>query len=126
MATLGDRFPKKTLAADPDFLQNGKPIARKLTIKSVGMREFEEGMKTEVWFKEVEKSLICNRTNWVSIATVTGQDDDDKWPGHQVTFFAKKVQDASGKMVWGIRVQEDAALPVVEGFGESDPDSVPF
>lgn len=83
-----------------------------LTITKVGMTIFEgQGDKPErtqkpvVYFREVPKGLVINKTNWKLIVEVTGEEDSDAWTGKQITLFTLDV-DAFGDVVSAIRVKK--------------------
>lgn len=65
----------------------------------------EEQHKPIVFFQEVAKGLIINKTNWKLIAGATGEDDSDNWKGKQITLFVIDV-DAFGDVVAAIRVKK--------------------
>jgi hypothetical protein len=101
-----DVFPSKYLKAEDldDEIT--------LTISKIEMAEFEDnkGIKAEkpvAYFREVQKGLIINKTNWKSIAEATGEEDSDNWIGKQITLFVLDVA-AFGDNVAAIRVKKTA------------------
>lgn len=136
-----EAFPSNYLkAAD---LNGKRPI---VTITHVTSEDLGGDTKRAVHFKGTDKILILNRTNWNTIAEVTGQDDDENWTGHQVVLYATKV-DFQGKRTDAIRVEapprtKPATKPATEatadevfgtkkpvsstGLGDNDEDAVPF
>jgi len=78
-----------------------------LTIAKAEMEDLGQGSDKEsklvLSFKETEKKLVCNVTNWDAIEKVTGKPDSDDWVGHKITLITMQVQ-FGGKMTMGIRV----------------------
>ena len=102
MPSLNDMFPSKWLSAadlgDEDL---------DVTIRKVSQ---EEITKTEdkwvVWYEEVEKGMVLNKTNTKTISQLLGLDTDD-WYGKRITLFATEV-DFQGETVLAIRVRKRA------------------
>jgi hypothetical protein len=85
MAKRHEVFPTRGLAA-ADL--NGKPAT--LTIVRAPIETLKnkngEDTKTVLYFRETQKVLPLNRTNWDSCADICGDDSDD-WPGHQIEIY---------------------------------------
>jgi hypothetical protein len=130
----GDVFPSNTLSAD-DLMKDGKPAIWRVTIAKLSMTNFQgdknEKQKRVIHFKETEKSMILNSTNWHTIEKITGLDDDDNWPGHKIELFRTMVE-FKGDMVPAIRIrpvggwEAATATEVVVPGNVADPDDVPF
>ncbi len=95
-------FPSKYLKAEE--LDDELTV----TIKKVVMEEMEskDGRsqdKPVAYFKEINKGLVVNKTNWSIIAKQHGDESDD-WVGKQITLFVMDVE-AFGEMVNAIRVR---------------------
>jgi hypothetical protein len=73
-----------------------------VTTETVGDGEERRCLK----FRETDKKLLVNKTNWARCAELTGQDDDDKWVGHRIRLVKKPVQ-FRGDLVDAVRI--DAA-----------------
>ena len=133
----GQIFPSRYLSHED--IDGTTPI---YTIKSVGWAEFSDGSKKRsITFKEIDKPLGLNVTNWRTIRDRTGLVDDDLWVGVRVKLGVALVQ-FKDKMVSAIRVlnakapaQSKAELPppppepdfdVQPEFGPGDPDESPF
>lgn len=95
---------------------NSEDVA--LTIKNLESKEFENGVKPVLWFEEIEKGLILNRTNFSSIAKLHG-DDSEGWIGKRISLFATEVS-FRGTPTMAIRVR--LKVPQLEDAG----DVVPF
>lgn len=76
-------------------------------------------------FREIDKKLGLNKTNWNKIATLTKQDDDENWKGHKIELWVDPDVSYGGKTVPGIRVRKvsvtnpanaSAQLPPIEGM----------
>jgi len=92
-----------------------------LTITAVGSDTVGQGAEAEVkrvvCFKETEKELILNKTNWKAIAKISGQDDDDKWVGVCIEVF-KTVVEYKGDHVDALRVRPPGGWEAWNGPGE--------
>src|SRR6266404_2681926 len=70
--------------------------------------------KPVVYFQEIQKGFVLNKTNWSLIARQHG-DESDEWPGHKITLFVMDVE-AFGDIVSAIRVRPPRkTVPKVEG-----------
>ncbi len=107
MAKLNDLFPSRFLSAAD--LQGQEVIA---TIDRVEIEKFDDdAQKPIVYFQGKTKGLVCNKTNFKSIALFAG-DDTDGWPGAIIILFPMMV-DWKGQVVEGIRVRRPPDPPVV-------------
>ncbi len=111
-------FPSKYLKADTDIPESGDLI---VTIDSVASETMGQGEKAStkpiVYFREVDKGLVLNKTNATTIAKLHGPETDN-WPGKMVALFATEV-DFQGKQTLAIRVRLKA--PKLAGNGAADP-----
>lgn len=100
---VSDIAPSKYLKADVDVPEEGVIT---LTITDVSMEEMGQGADKKsnavVYFKEVEKGLVLNKTNMNMIATFYGDETDD-WEGKQINLVSTDVE-YQGKRMRGIRV----------------------
>ena len=102
---LNDAFPSAYLKSE-DFAEGEEKeltIAR-LTIEEMTARDQTKEQKPVLHFKDFDKSIVVNATNWKRIVTVTGQEDSDNWTGKKVTLYTEIV-DAFGEMKPAIRVK---------------------
>lgn len=108
MPKLNEMFPSKWLKAD-DFDEDGTVLTvKKLKEESVGQgRDADE--KWVLYFEELEKGLVLNKTNTNIIAKLYG-DDTDEWKGKLVTLYATDVQ-YKDEMVSAIRVKTKVPKP---------------
>lgn len=78
-----------------------------VTITDVSSHEFEDGKKQRVLaFAEVGQKLGLNITNWDSIATITGKDDDDDWVGCKVELYVEPNVTFGNKKIPAIRIRK--------------------
>ena len=102
MPKLSELFPSAYLKAD-EIPEGGLIV----TIDGVEMAELGQGKDKEtkpvVSFKELEKGLVCNKTNCNTIHKLTGSDDTDNWVGHKIKLITLEV-DFQGTMTNAIRV----------------------
>lgn len=122
-----DVFPSKFLKAS-DLPEDGSVYP--LTIEKVEMGEIgpNKDRKPIIHFEETEKSMVCNKTNWNTIARATNSQDSDEWIGKTINLYRAEVE-FQGEMVESIRVKIRTApattSKVVRG-SELESDDVPF
>ena len=80
-----------------------------LTIKNikrekVGTDEDAEE-KFVMYFKELEKGLVLNKTNIQMAAKSTGEDDSDNWAGKKIVLYFDEAVSYAGKVVGGLRLR---------------------
>lgn len=120
---INSAFPSKYLKADTDVDEDGSVF----TIKTVKVETIGQGAKQEqkpvVYFEEVEKGLVLNKTNANFIVGILGEDDTDAWKGGKIKLVATDVEYA-GDLLRGIRVRRTAkpkpgsvATPSAEDVG---------
>jgi hypothetical protein len=93
----GDIFKSDYLQIDA--LANGEMT---LTIASVTSETFKyNGGKVQekavLHFKETDKRLPLNSTNWDRIFVVTRKDDTDDWPGERITLYKDNYWDEAAQ-----------------------------
>jgi hypothetical protein len=102
MPKLSELFPSTYLKAD-EIPDEGMI----LTITGVELAELGQGKDKEtkpvISFREVEKGLVCNKTNCNTIHKLTGSDDTDDWVDHKIKLITLEV-DFQGTMTNAIRV----------------------
>ena len=82
-----------------------------LTFKSITLEEMPDGKKKLVaFFNEIDKALVINKTNLVTIGQLHGS-ETDFWLGKKVTIFVTEVPTPSG-MKPGIRVRSEVPNPL--------------
>lgn len=131
MPKLSEVFKSDYLKAD-DIPEEGIV----LTITGCEIVELGQGKDKEskpvLTFKELEKGLVCNKTNCNTIHKLTGSDDTDDWVGNKIRLITLEV-DFQGTMTNAIRVSskpvKPAAKPVAKPAQEEDAvsdDDIPF
>ena len=116
MARRNDVFPSKFLVAGD---LNGKSIALKILRAPIETLKNKNGedTKTVLYFKGAKKSLPLNRTNWDSVADITGEDDSDNWAGHQIELYPTTTQFGSD-VVDCIRIRAPAQAELKPARGK--------
>lgn len=126
---INSAFPSKYLKADTDITEDVMATIRSVKIESIG-----QGAKTEqkpvVYFNELDKGLVLNKTNAKMIAKLAKSDDTDDWKGVKVRLIATEVE-YQGELTMGIRVREvrrTAAKPqeAPESVEAPTDDEIPF
>lgn len=102
-----DVFPSNFLKAENLKNDAGKYGTMIVTVKSIDTSEFDDGKKQRVLsFEETPQALGINKTNWNTIAEITGQDDDDNWIGACLELWVDTNVFYQGKRHPGIRIRE--------------------
>lgn len=99
-------FPSKYLKAEDDTFASGDVT---VTIKGVAIekltsREKGEENKPVMFFNELPKGLIVNKTNWGICEKLFASDDSDDWLNERVALTTVDV-DAFGDVVRAIRIK---------------------
>lgn len=116
-----DAFPSTYLKAE-DFAEGEeKELAiSKVTLEEMTARDQSKENKPVLHFKDFDKQIVVNATNWKRIVQVTGQDDSDNWTGKKITLYTEIV-DAFGEMKPAIRVKlVTAKQAAVNAFWEKN------
>lgn len=96
----------------------GLPIAKVVTIsKEMGWQVFKDDNGKDkppqrvIQFDEIPKKRIAlNITNWDTIAAITGEADDDHWPGHKIELMVIP-EPKSKKTGHAIRIRKPRPAP---------------
>lgn len=99
-----DVFPSKYLKAEDDLFDNGAEVIA--TIKDVIKEKMGRGdeEKPVMYFKEISKGFVVNKTNWSVIEKLLKADDSDDWIGEKIALTTMEV-DSFGEIVRAIRVK---------------------
>lgn len=97
-------FSGANMKAD-DLLVDEKPTEPVVTIIGIETVEFGDGKerKRKLTFKETDKGLILNKTNWKAIAKFSRLEDDEDWSGIRIQLIRKYVE-FQGDTVAAIRI----------------------
>jgi hypothetical protein len=104
MATIGTMFPSKYLRAE-DLPENGYSSLTIIAVQEEEMQLDPKKTATKKWviyFEDLEKGLVLNKTNAVTIAKLYGE-ETSHWTGDRVGLVVREVE-FSGKVVPAIRV----------------------
>lgn len=99
MPSLSEAFPSKFISASD--LQG-----REATVKITHVSTDEIGGKQKFicFFAGKQKGLVLNKTNWNSIARISGHDNSDDWTGVNVCLYETMV-DFQGDSVPAVRIK---------------------
>jgi hypothetical protein len=102
--TLDTMFPSRFLKAGVDVPFDDTLRLTITDIESVELKtdKGESEVKWAVFFAEVEKGLVLNKTNARTLARAFGE-DTDAWTGKVVDLVVREVE-FSGRVVPGLRV----------------------
>lgn len=125
MPSIKELFPSRWLGASDLQGQEYTLVIRRVTIE-----ELKQGSKTDatakpvVWFADVPKGMVLNKTNAVVIARLYG-DDTDTWAGKPVTLYPARER-AFGQDWDVIRVRPSRpAMPASAPRTEHEPSHQP-
>jgi hypothetical protein len=131
MPRIGDMYPSKWLKASDCEDEDLVVTIDRVVEEEIGQ---QRDLKWVLYFKELDKGLVLNKTNTTTIAKLWGDNTDD-WEGCQVTLYATEVQ-FQGDMVEAIRVRSKPPkakkpakpTPAVQPVNEEEhnSDEVPF
>lgn len=114
---MSQAFPSKYLKSE-DIGNQRWP----LTIRDVQMEDMgDDGHKPIVYFHELEKGLVLNKTNAEMIVQMYG-DDTDRWTGQRIEMYAAPTQ-YKGQSKMGLRVL--APAPALPAHGPAPVQHVP-
>lgn len=115
---ISDAFPSKYLKASD--LENDVHVTIKRVVKEpLKNKAGKDEEKPVVYFEEGDKGLVCNRTNWNSIAKQHGDESDD-WAGKTVTLTVAQV-DSFGEIVDAIRIKAPKKASGGSAFPKASP-----
>jgi hypothetical protein len=105
-----DAFPSKYLKSEEALFDDGEVLA---TIKDVVKEKMHGGKsnngveqdKPVMYFRELPKGLVVNKTNWGICEKMFGSDESDDWIGNKVTLTVIETV-AYGEAVKSIRISE--------------------
>jgi hypothetical protein len=103
MVTKSEAFPSKYISA----ADLPKPIVREIVETNTEVLKTRDGVSSKkliVYFRGMQKALVCNSTNFDAIAAITGEPDSNDWPGHEVELFKDKTS-MGGKVVDCVRTR---------------------
>lgn len=115
-----DIYPSKYLKAS-DLPEEGTQSAtiERVTIEEIGIKKEK---KAVLHFSNLDKSFVCNKTNWNTISKALNSDDSDGWIGKTINLYRAEVE-FQGDMVEAIRVKLKAPNGKVT---DDDGDTIPF
>lgn len=94
-------FPSRFLKAGDLPEEGALPVTiEKITVEEIGPRRDQ---KPVIHFEELDKALVCNKTNANTITKLTGSKETDDWIGKTILLHRAEVE-FQGEMVESIRV----------------------
>ena len=107
----GETYTSEWLKAG-DMLEAGQDAGLNLTIAKIATQTMDDGKQQRVLgFRETEKHLGLNATNWDAIAAITGEDDDDRWVGKRINIYPHRLDRPYMGKTHGVRVRACSAAP---------------
>lgn len=94
-----DAFPSKYISASD--LQGSEPVVK---ITHIAPEEIGGKQKYICYFAGKKKGLVLNKTNWNTIARISGRDDTDDWTGVEICLYEAMV-DFQGDSVPAVRIK---------------------
>jgi len=114
-------FPSKYLKASDLNGKSAVVTIERVTFEKLRAPDGKEQEKVVLAFVKAKKTLPLNLTNYNAVTDIVGDDETDKWPGHQIELFADKTQMA-GKTVDCVRIRPP---PQREAFRSKPPGPQP-
>src|ERR1017187_3965535 len=112
-----DMFPSKYLKAE-EFDGDALVVIEKVVVEKLkDPKTREENDKPVAYFKDVDKGLVVNKTNWAQIAQQHGDESND-WKGKEITLTVMEVE-SFGEIVQAIRVKPKAQSKKGPGIGRA-------
>lgn len=96
---IDEAFPSKYLSAAD--IRDDEPI---VTIGSIGFENVGDDRRLVIHFQEMEKPMVCNKTNAKRIAYIVNNNETDNWIGKQVKLYEEMV-DFQGAIKPAIRIK---------------------
>ena len=93
-----DIFPSKYISAD-DLQDRDVAVVISLAV----MEKLGDDNKLVLYFRNKDKGMVCNKTNYDRIAMLHG-DETDAWPGKPITLTTEFTQ-FNGRTMKGLRVK---------------------
>ncbi len=122
--TRDEVFPSKYLkAAD----LNGKPyivIIESAPYETLKGLDGKEAQKIVLHFKNAEKTLPLNLTNFDAVCDATGCLDTEDWPGQKIELYPSRTP-MGGKTVDCIRIRRPSSRPTATAAPPPPPPSKP-
>jgi hypothetical protein len=122
--TRDEVFPSKYLkTADLKGKPHVAPIERAAyeTLKGLDGKETQ---KIVLYFKNADKSLPLNVTNFDAVCDATGCSDTEDWPGHRIELYPAKTT-MGGKTTDCIRIRRPSASRPAAAAPSPPPPSEP-
>ena len=116
MTTVSDAFPSPYLKAADLNNRTIKLKVEKVVFEEIGQ---EKDKKPVIYFVDVKKGLVLNRTNATTIGSVHGQEFEG-WTGKEIELFSMMVP-FNGQNVAAIRVRAAPEEPVPPRPTRADP-----
>lgn len=105
-----DVFPSKYLSVK-DLEDNDWNVSiEKVVLEEIGQGD-EKDTKMVIYFNDIDKGFVCNKTNCATIENLYG-DETDNWIGKRITLWPNHDVQFGGKTVSAIRVRTRAPKPL--------------
>jgi hypothetical protein len=132
---INSAFPSKYLKADVDVTDDVVLTIKTVKLENVGTAGKQEN-KPVVYFTELDKGLVLNKTNATMIANIAKSDDTDDWRDTKIRLISTEVE-YQGQIVMGLRVRQlkrapatrpapPTASPEAEVVDAPNDDDIPF
>ena len=102
---VGATYLRKDDVTDPLIV-----TISEVKLETVGKDESQED-KYVMYFSELDKGLVLNKTNINIAAKVTGEDDSDNWTGHSIILYFDETVSYAGSVVGGLRLRAPQKAP---------------
>jgi len=101
---IGQMFESKYLKKED--VGNGLTLTiRDVTVEDVSMEDQPQDNKPVMYFHEMKKGMVINKTNANLVIHYLGTDDTNAWLGQQIVLFDDPTVQFKGEMTGGIRIR---------------------
>ena len=114
MGGINDYFPSSWLRSED---LDGPTIVTIIQVRDVkfpGQRGEGDQVKPVLVFREFERGMVVNKTNFLALTKITGKSSTEEWVGFQVQLRVERVP-AFGDVVDAIRIRPVPGTHRIEG-----------
>ncbi len=111
MPSYKTHFPSTYLEKEDLKAEDGRYIEKRAVVATIASEKVGDDQKMVIYFQNMEKGMVGNRTNADTLADLYGEDTDG-WIGREVILYVDPTVMYAGKRVGGLRLKAPQAPPV--------------
>lgn len=108
-----EAFPSKYLSKD-NISKPTVGIIASVTPETLGQGDDQETKPIVYFSSGIDKPMVCNTTNWMTIEDLYG-DDSDNWVGKPIEVWVDPSVSFGGKRIGGLRFRAPSNLKETSG-----------